>query len=329
MGRLHQECRVVKHIYYIYDMSFRELRDFTEAMRFLGYPRIVSVENFRTPNFALVADALYWMVHRYDPHARLSDEITTQNDRVKFITSIVQIISGRAQIKLNAKRLYAADGRAVRELLKLANLLMTAKKENIAIQEMKKKKLRVNVTDKETKNDAGEVISENNESDASLADAQLPALHNMRALANEIIESGAKLYDLLQHEEDICKKREDALQFLDATNSSRNSSEQEFLERKVRDLIASQEESITAMKKQCEDLEHDEKVLSKKIKKKKTEVERGEKRLSSLQKVCSSRHTLTSFDSLIRKNNIHTFEYMIHHRYVPHSWMSWKSFRMR
>ena len=40
-------------------MSFRELRDFTEVMRFLGYPRIVSVENFRTPNFALVADALY------------------------------------------------------------------------------------------------------------------------------------------------------------------------------------------------------------------------------------------------------------------------------
>ena len=70
------------------------------------------------------------MVHRYDPHARLSDEITTQNDRVKFISRIVQIISGRAQIKLNAKRLYAADGRAVRELLKLANLLTKAKKEN-------------------------------------------------------------------------------------------------------------------------------------------------------------------------------------------------------
>ena len=264
-------------------MSFRELRDFTEVMRFLGYPRIVSVENFRTPNFALVADALYWMVNRYDPHARLSDEITTQNDRVKFITRIVQIMSGRAQLKLNAKRLYAADGRAVRELLKLANLLMKAKKENIAIQETKKKKLRgdLNVESK----DSEVVVGENNESDAALVDAQLPALHNMRALANEITESGAKLYDLLQHEEKLCKKRENALQFLDATNNSQNSNEQEFLERKVQDLIASQEESIAAMKKQCEDLEHDEKVLSKKIKKKKTEVERGEKRLSSLQKV--------------------------------------------
>ena len=38
--------------------------DFTEIMRALGYPRLISVENFRTPNFALVADILYWMVQR-------------------------------------------------------------------------------------------------------------------------------------------------------------------------------------------------------------------------------------------------------------------------
>lgn len=38
--------------------------DFTESMRALGYPRLISVENFRTPNFELVADALYWLVHR-------------------------------------------------------------------------------------------------------------------------------------------------------------------------------------------------------------------------------------------------------------------------
>ena len=43
-------------------MSFRDLRNFTELMRALGYPRLISVENFRTPNFALVADSLYWSV---------------------------------------------------------------------------------------------------------------------------------------------------------------------------------------------------------------------------------------------------------------------------
>ena len=40
--------------------------DFTETMKALGYPRLISVENFRTPNFELVADALYWLVHRSD-----------------------------------------------------------------------------------------------------------------------------------------------------------------------------------------------------------------------------------------------------------------------
>lgn len=34
-------------------------------MRALGYPRLISMENFRTPNFELVADTLYWLVHRY------------------------------------------------------------------------------------------------------------------------------------------------------------------------------------------------------------------------------------------------------------------------
>jgi clusterin-associated protein 1 len=31
-------------------------------MRALGYPRIISMENFKTPNFVLVADILFWLV---------------------------------------------------------------------------------------------------------------------------------------------------------------------------------------------------------------------------------------------------------------------------
>ena len=36
--------------------------DFTEMMRALGYPRQISMENFRNPNFDLVADVLRWLV---------------------------------------------------------------------------------------------------------------------------------------------------------------------------------------------------------------------------------------------------------------------------
>ena len=38
--------------------------DFTEIMRSLGFPRPVSVESFRSPNFELVADCLFWLVQR-------------------------------------------------------------------------------------------------------------------------------------------------------------------------------------------------------------------------------------------------------------------------
>jgi len=40
------------------------LAGFTETMRALGYPRLVSMENFRTPNFSLVAEILIWLVKR-------------------------------------------------------------------------------------------------------------------------------------------------------------------------------------------------------------------------------------------------------------------------
>lgn len=39
--------------------------DFVERMKTLGYPRLISMDNFRTPNFELVADILYWLVKRF------------------------------------------------------------------------------------------------------------------------------------------------------------------------------------------------------------------------------------------------------------------------
>ena len=38
--------------------------DFTEMMRALGYHRLISMENFRTPNFPLVAEVLTWLIKR-------------------------------------------------------------------------------------------------------------------------------------------------------------------------------------------------------------------------------------------------------------------------
>ena len=64
-------------------------------MRALGYPRLISLDNFRTPNFELVADVLYWMVKRYDPDLNISDNIESENDRVEFLTVIAEVMVDR------------------------------------------------------------------------------------------------------------------------------------------------------------------------------------------------------------------------------------------
>ena len=61
-------------------------------MKALGYPRLISVENFRTPNFELVADALYWLVHRYDPSAEIDENISSENHRVEFLKAVATIM---------------------------------------------------------------------------------------------------------------------------------------------------------------------------------------------------------------------------------------------
>ncbi|KAK6018530.1 hypothetical protein OSTOST_15878, partial [Ostertagia ostertagi] len=43
-------------------MSYRERRNLCEMTKAIGYPRILSLENFRTPNFRLVAELLEWIV---------------------------------------------------------------------------------------------------------------------------------------------------------------------------------------------------------------------------------------------------------------------------
>jgi clusterin-associated protein 1 len=59
-------------------MSYRELRNFIEIMRCIGYSRIISIESFRNPNFELVADILLWLAERYDPNLDIDDDIETE-----------------------------------------------------------------------------------------------------------------------------------------------------------------------------------------------------------------------------------------------------------
>lgn len=63
------------------------------------------------------------MSRSYDPETTISDRVEFENERVEFLTGIANLMATKARLKMNTKKLYASDGRAVQELLKLATLL--------------------------------------------------------------------------------------------------------------------------------------------------------------------------------------------------------------
>jgi clusterin-associated protein 1 len=242
-------------------MSFRELRNFCEVMRSLGYHRLISVENFRTPNFELVADILDWLLHRFEPNCPISDDISTEAARVEFIKSVCERVLLRTSTKLNTRKLYGADGYAVKELLKLAMVLYDAQK---------------------SVNEKSEFSTDENFGLSS----KLSDLKSTRSLCSQIVETGAGLFDLLQKESDTRQDREKALRFLDGMSRNLESnSEHEVVERAVMSMLGDHSQNLDQLKQMSEELQRDEKSLEQKIKKKRQELERCKKRLTSLVNV--------------------------------------------
>lgn len=231
-------------------------------MRSLGYSRPISVENFRLPNFELVADVALWFAERYDPSCEISDNINEERDRVLFIKSICQLFLTKARIKLNPKKLYEANGYAVKELLKVATMLNKA----------------MNASGVEE----DEMISS---SDFNM-DSKLRNLKQARSLANEITETGAKLFDSLGKENDLRESREKALEFLDSISRNLGSNtEQEYIEKCIRDLVGGQSQQMEQMNEMINNLKQDENELENKIQRRAAELERTDKRLKGIEQV--------------------------------------------
>eukprot|EP00411_Alexandrium_monilatum_P119218 CAMPEP_0175679408 /NCGR_PEP_ID=MMETSP0097-20121207/24269_1 /TAXON_ID=311494 /ORGANISM="Alexandrium monilatum, Strain CCMP3105" /LENGTH=436 /DNA_ID=CAMNT_0016986231 /DNA_START=36 /DNA_END=1346 /DNA_ORIENTATION=+ len=243
-------------------MSFRELRNFCEIMRSLGYHRTISMENFRTPNFELVADILYWLLHRFEPSCNLSEDISTESHRVEFIKAVCQKVVLRTGTKLNAKKLYGADGYAAKELLRLAQVLYDAQKS------------------------VGETPPDGMGEESFTLNSKIANLKSTRNLCSQIVESGAGLFDLLQKESEIRADREKTLRFLDGMSRNLGSnSESEVVEKAVASLLGNHSQNLEQLKQMSEELQRDEKQLEVKIRKKKQELDRCKKRLGSLASV--------------------------------------------
>lgn len=244
-------------------MSYRDIRNFCEIMRSLGYSRPISVENFRLPNFELVADISLWFAERYDPSCEISDNINEERDRVMFIKSICQLFLTKARIKLNPKKMYEANGFAVKELLKVATMLNKA----------------MNASSKDPDDEVVTTMDFN-------ITSKLNNLKAARSLANEITETGAKLYDLLGKENDLRESREKVIEFLDSISRNLGSNtEQEYIEKCIRDLVGNQGQQMGQMKEMIDNLKQDEKELESKIQRRGAELERSEKRLKNIEKI--------------------------------------------
>ncbi|KAH6564709.1 hypothetical protein BASA62_007757 [Batrachochytrium salamandrivorans] len=232
-------------------MSFREMKTFTEKMRGLGYPKPISMESFRTPNFDLMADILFWLVKSYDSSIDISNNVSSEQDRIIFIKTISAFMAPKAHVLLNTRKLYMADGYAVKELLKIANLLCKA-----------------------------HTLRHENDEHSSLHHLditnKISYLKTSRTLASEITEKGAELYDLLGQEIGLRDRRSDVIS---------KPFELSEMERTVAEAVNQLQEQISSTRTGMESLLSDETNLVSKIEKKKLELDRAEKRLKSLSSV--------------------------------------------
>jgi len=114
-------------------------------------------------------------------------------------------------------------------------------------------------------------------------------LHNLKAartLATEITESGAKLYDLLGQERDLKESRDKALEFLDSISRNLDTNtEQVYIEKCIGNIIENQTKKMTEMEDTVKQLKLDEGELLNKLKRRRQELDRAEKRLKGIENV--------------------------------------------
>ncbi|XP_077410147.1 clusterin-associated protein 1-like isoform X2 [Vanacampus margaritifer] len=237
-------------------MSFRDLQNFTEMMRALGFPRLISVENFRTPNFTLVAEILIWLAKCYEPQMELATEMNTESDRIFLIKTVAQFMATKAHIKMNTKRLYQADGYAVKEMLKITSVLYNA---------MKNKQMALE-----------DSVEEENTKFKFELGTRISDLKAARQLASEATSKGASLYDLLGKEVDLRKLRTAAI-----ARPLEISETEKAMRHAIKEVLENVEKTKVMMKNVVSDVAS----LDAKKEKKHWQLEMNQRRLQTLQSV--------------------------------------------
>lgn len=211
------------------------------------------MESFREPNFTLVAEILTWITERYDPNAGLPTAIDTEQDRVLFIKAVAQFMATKANVRLNIKKLYRADGHAVKELSKVASLLYSAVQVDGSLGQSGSFNM-----------STFDLTSKANDMKA------------IRTLASEITAKGSALYTLLGKEAELRDERVTVVA---------KALEIDVIEAGMKKSLGKVDERTEHYSSLIENLSADSANLETKIEKKKMELERNKKRLQSLQSV--------------------------------------------
>lgn len=243
-------------------MSYRELRNFCEILRSLNYPRTISMENFRVPNFKLVAEIIFWLIKRFDQKFDISDNIEDEKARISFIKTACVFFFQNLKLKLNPRKLYAADGHAVQELLKVSKILYDAKRS----------------VEGEKDFEFGQEI------DISSKKNQMNEIKN---LSSEIVDLGINLLDLLDKEKGLKQSREEATKYLDGIMNEGSSSSTD-IEKKIMSILNNQEKALEQLDMHVNDLKKKQGELNQEIQIKKSELDRAQKRNESLKNALPS-----------------------------------------
>lgn len=233
----------------------RRARMLAHILKVLGYSKFVSLESFRRPNFKLLADVLYWLCLTLDPATDISPNINGEADRVQFVKAAVSLLVFHTRVNVNPVQLYYADHRAVEELLKILEVFHQGYKVGSS---------------------ADEVVS----------DFNLPAKFDKRQikdLAKGITESGLRIYEWLDRETELKTKREQSLAVLEGVLKEYNDSNVD-VDGHVKKLIGEQLKANSELEEYYRSLELKEKETLDRLKKKRVELERNEKKLKSLSK---------------------------------------------
>ncbi|ODM97131.1 Clusterin-associated protein 1 [Orchesella cincta] len=235
-------------------MSYRDLRNLAEMLRAVGYPRMVSVENFRNPNFPLVADIGRWLVSQYEPKTDFPHSVETEHDRVLFVRLFAEFMVTKVQVKLNTKRLYQADGYAVKELIKVVSVLHNAMRGS--------------------ERDPRDAKFDDRPFDMLMHD--LKELKGVREIASALTQRGVTLYDLLNKEVSLREIRQAALS---------KAYEHEEVERLLKGSVQMMSQEMSKLSGMIDSVQSNLASLDGKIEKRRGDLDRSQKRLLTLKKV--------------------------------------------